>query len=163
METRNMEWIKSVKEQWDNITDRNITGYKVNGTMSVPIANGNSHYQDVLEWLKTNTPEPQYTDEEIAEKLLKQYISDMIKVIEDHVQEQVYKYNQENGVLFKNVDSCAKYITVDDYEHVEFCRNIITFNANVWMKAREIQGQVLAGEIDRPTVNELKTMLPVYE
>ena len=76
METRNIDWITSVKEQWDNIQNKNIIGYKVNGTMSVPIAQGNSHYQDVLEWLKENTPEPMYTDEEISEKLEKQTLRD---------------------------------------------------------------------------------------
>ena len=34
-------------------------GYLVNGTMSVPNAEGNRHYKEVLEWIaEGNTPEP---------------------------------------------------------------------------------------------------------
>jgi len=76
METRNIDWINSVREQWDNVKDKNVLGYIINGTMSVPTSKGNTHYQDVLEWLKTNTPEPQYTEEEVTTKQKAQYLRD---------------------------------------------------------------------------------------
>jgi len=40
-------------------------GYLVNGSMSVPKAEGNRHYAMVKEWLKTNAPEPEFSDVEI--------------------------------------------------------------------------------------------------
>lgn len=44
-------------------------GYLVNGTMSVPKAEGNRHYAMVKEWLDAgNTPEPQFTEEELFEQ-----------------------------------------------------------------------------------------------
>ena len=52
--------IKSVKIQGN--------GYLLNGTMSVPKADGNREYEAIKEWLKDNTPEPEFTDEEIAER-----------------------------------------------------------------------------------------------
>ncbi len=64
----NLDWIKSVKEQKN--------GYLVNNSMSVPIADGNRHYKDVVEWLKSNTAEPQFTADEIAEYDGKQYARD---------------------------------------------------------------------------------------
>ena len=41
-------------------------GYLVNGTMSVPSAEGNRHYQAVQEWIaEGNTPEPEFTQEQL--------------------------------------------------------------------------------------------------
>ena len=40
-------------------------GYLLNGTMSVPKADGNREYELIKEWLKDNTPEPEFTEEEI--------------------------------------------------------------------------------------------------
>ena len=42
------------------------SGYLVNGKLSVPIAEGNRHYQQVQDWLLTNTPDPEFTPREIA-------------------------------------------------------------------------------------------------
>ena len=42
-------------------------GWLVNGSMSVPNSGGNSDYHEVQEWIaEGNTPEPEYTDVEIA-------------------------------------------------------------------------------------------------
>ena len=66
--------IKSVKIQGN--------GYLLNGYMSVPKANGNREYELIKEWLKTNEPEPEFTEEELAKQELqikineaKQYLS----------------------------------------------------------------------------------------
>ena len=40
-------------------------GYLVNGTMSVPQDDCNRDYQAVKEWLLTNNPEPEFTEEEL--------------------------------------------------------------------------------------------------
>lgn len=41
-------------------------GYLLNGTMSVPMANGNREYELIKEWLaEGNTPEPEFTEEEL--------------------------------------------------------------------------------------------------
>jgi hypothetical protein len=53
-----LDWIETVKEQDE--------GYLVNGSMSVPIAEGNRHYAAVKVWLETNTAEPMFTVEELA-------------------------------------------------------------------------------------------------
>ena len=56
----NIEYIKTVKLQEN--------GYLVNGSMSVPKADGNRHYEDVKVWIESNTPEPEFTEEEIAQQ-----------------------------------------------------------------------------------------------
>ena len=41
-------------------------GYLLNGTMSVPEADGNKEYELIKQWLaEGNTPEPEFTDEEL--------------------------------------------------------------------------------------------------
>ena len=65
--------IKSVKEIRDIETDT-LTGYLVDG-MTVPLAEGNRHYKEVQEWLKTNTAQLAYTKAERDAYLLKQSIT----------------------------------------------------------------------------------------
>jgi hypothetical protein len=55
-----IDYIKSVKIQGES--------YLVNGSMSVPSSEGNRHYNDVKVWLESNTPEPEFTVEEIAKQ-----------------------------------------------------------------------------------------------
>ena len=56
----NIDWIETVKLQEN--------GYLVNDSMSVPKSDGNRHYEDVKVWLESNTPEPEFTPEEIAQQ-----------------------------------------------------------------------------------------------
>ena len=52
--------IKSVKIQGQ--------GYLLNGEMSVPKADGNREYELIKEWLKDNTPEQEFTEEELVKQ-----------------------------------------------------------------------------------------------
>ena len=46
-------------------------GYLLNGTMSVPMADGNKEYEAIKQWLSEgNTPEPEFTEEELAQQEL---------------------------------------------------------------------------------------------
>ena len=45
-------------------------GYLLNRIMSVPKADGNREYELIKEWLKDNTPEPEFTEEELAQQEL---------------------------------------------------------------------------------------------
>lgn len=83
----NIDWIQTVKLQEN--------GYLVNGSMSVPKAEGNRHYNDIKVWLESNTPEPEFTEaeleaKEISEKLAKakQYLLNTdFKVLPDYDQD----------------------------------------------------------------------------
>lgn len=54
--------IKSVKIQGES--------YLLNNEMYVPKANGNREYEAIKQWLKDNTPEPEFTEEELAQQEL---------------------------------------------------------------------------------------------
>ena len=51
-------------------------GYLLNGTMSVPKADGNREYELIKEWLKDNTPEPEFTEAELAQQVLDKSIAE---------------------------------------------------------------------------------------
>ena len=57
----NVEDIQTVKIQGN--------GYLLNGTMSVPQANGNREYELIKQWLaEGNIPEPEFTEAELAKQ-----------------------------------------------------------------------------------------------
>ena len=64
----NIDWIQTVKLQEN--------GYLINGSMSVPKAYGNRHYEDLKIWLEDNTPEPEFTEEEIAKTAIDKKVSE---------------------------------------------------------------------------------------
>ena len=46
-------------------------GYLLNGTLGVPMADGNREYELIKQWLlEGNTPEPEFTDIELAQQEL---------------------------------------------------------------------------------------------
>ena len=56
----------TVKKQADIDNPTVLTGYLVDGKMSVPLADGNRHYKMVQEWIaEGNTPEDAYTVQEL--------------------------------------------------------------------------------------------------
>ncbi len=58
--------ITTVKYQANIQTPTTYTGYIVNGTKSVPMAQGNRDYREVQKWIaEGNTPEDAYTQQEI--------------------------------------------------------------------------------------------------
>lgn len=61
-----------------NVKKRGDTGYTVTtsdeGTMYVPVAEGNRHYQEIKAWIaEGNTPEAEFTEEELATKALESF------------------------------------------------------------------------------------------
>ena len=100
--------------------------------------------------------------EPTAEEKVNQARADMVKAVEEYIQSEVNKYNEANGVMFKDIDACAKYTTVPTYTHYQFCVDVITWNVNVWETSRAIEAEVLAGNRQIPTVEELVLELPVF-
>ena len=59
--------IQTVKEQID-IETNELIGYLVDGNISVPLDEGNRHYQEVQQWIaEDGIIEPQYTPEELED------------------------------------------------------------------------------------------------
>lgn len=57
-------------------------GFLLNGEMSVPKADGNREYELIKEWLKDNTPEPEFTDEELAQQEQDKVNAEALKYLE---------------------------------------------------------------------------------
>ena len=56
----------TVKKQADIDNPTVLTGYSVDGNISVPLAMGNRHYKMVQEWIaEGNSPEEAYTQQEL--------------------------------------------------------------------------------------------------
>ena len=65
-------------------------GYLVNDTMSVPKADGNKEYELIKQWLaEGNTPEPEFTEEEIKTNFEKEFRiqrDSLLSTVVDHYQ-----------------------------------------------------------------------------
>ena len=65
-------------------------GYLLNGTMSVPKADGNIEYELIKQWLSEgNVPEPEFTDEELRTKFeneFRQNRDNLLYTVVDHYQ-----------------------------------------------------------------------------
>ena len=75
-----MNEIKTVKIQGN--------GYLLNGTMLVPKADGNREYELIKKWLNDNTPEPEFTEEELA----KQEINAKVQEAKQYLQSTDHKF-----------------------------------------------------------------------
>jgi hypothetical protein len=80
--------------------------------------------------------------------------------IDDYIQSKIDDYNRVNGVMFANINSIMKYTIDNTYTHFAFCMAIVQWNIDVWETARAIQADVLAGNRDEPTTEELLSELP---
>ena len=59
-------------------------GYLLNGSMSVPMADGNREYELIKQWLaEGNTPEPEFTEAELAEQARNKRIAELKQLLAD--------------------------------------------------------------------------------
>ena len=87
--------IQTVKIQGQN--------YLLNGTMHVPKADGNSEYELIKQWLlKGNTPEPEFTEEEL----------------------QITSINKQIQEAKEYLASTDFYMTVDKYSELDEARKV---------------------------------------
>ena len=129
--------IKSVKIQGN--------GYLLNGTMSVPKADGNREYELIKLWIaEGKTPEPEYTEQELIEQIMQMALTAVQNML-------------DNAAKAKNYDSIlsacsyAAYPNPFQAEGQEF----VAWRGAVWAKCYEILAEVEAGTRPAPTVPEL--------
>lgn len=129
-------------------------GYLVNGNINVPNDDMNRDYLDIKLWLQENTPEPEFSSDD----LLSQAMSNLVSMTDKHIQAEVEKYNEANNVLFGSIHNCSTYVTLDTYPHQAFCIAIIKWNADVWEAVRTYQAsQTELGVL--PTEEEFQAVL----
>jgi acetolactate synthase small subunit len=102
-----------------------------------------------------------YTVVEIPqEEIIKKKVNTFTSTIDNYIQSKINDYNNDNGVMFANINSIMKYTIDNTYTHFAFCMAIVQWNIDVWETARAIQADVLAGNRDEPTTEELLSELP---
>ena len=158
----NIEYITSVKEQWDNIQDKNVVSYKVNNSMSVPIAKGNKHYQDVLEWLKENEAEPQFAEEEITTKINLSKFKELEQAIFNYLNNQCKVLGFTGDDTTKPFRAIANYVGYDNEFRTD-AEKLGNWISKVFKVTEAIEADVKDGSREIPTVSEFLDELPTYE
>ena len=129
--------IKSVKIQGN--------GYLLNGTMSVPMADGNREYELIKLWIaEGNTPEPEYTEQELIEQTKQMALTAVQNML-------------DNAAKAKGYDSILSACTYAAYPNPfqAEAQEFVAWRGAVWAKCYEILGEVEAGTRLAPTVSEL--------
>lgn len=78
------------------------------------------------------------------------------------IQSKVDAYNNETGLTFTDVKSCALYSQVSGYSHQAFCIAVWEWSVSVWEDARQILIQAQAGEITISGPEDVLTLLPEF-
>ncbi len=94
--------------------------------------------------------------------LTSEMISMATEIITTIVSKEISIYNKANNISLEGINSCVKYTLFEDYLHYDFCINILTFNKDIFEKGREIQTDIINGDIDVPTEEEFIDMLPTF-
>ena len=90
-------------------------GYLLNDSLSVPNSPGNRHYQMIQEWIaKGNTPEPEFTDEELAikeakdERRAKEELAEKMQNAGRKVIKEFHILNQDKQVTIEQAQKNAE-------------------------------------------------------
>ena len=93
-------------------------GYLLNGTMSVPKANGNIEYELIKEWLKDNTPEPEFTETELAQQVINAKVQEAKQYLQstDHKFYLGYKPKEDEDLVAIEAkrDEAREYIRMNE-------------------------------------------------
>lgn len=111
--------------------------------------------EDLEAWVITKSNQKKSDMEEIR--------TELIEIIEIHVQKQIDIYNEENNTMFSSIHSCPTYKDISTYPHQKFCEKIVLFNAQVWETGRKLQVQIEKQEREVPTKEEFIKLLPIFD
>lgn len=102
--------IKSVKIQGQ--------GYLLNGEMSVPKADGNREYELIKEWLKDNTPEQEFTEEELAQQVINAKVQEAKQYLQSTDHKFYLGYKPKDGedlvAIEAKRDEAREYIRMNE-------------------------------------------------
>jgi hypothetical protein len=126
-------------------------GYLVNGEISVPNNHGGWMSELVEEWLETNTPEPEFTEAELNTKALADITMSIHGLLDATA--KTYRYD--------NIMSARSYTGYVNPFQIE-AQSLAVWASNCWVKAGEIEADVLAGIRPMPTVGEVLAEMPIY-
>lgn len=98
-------------------------GYLLNGTMSVPKADGNREYELIKQWiLEGNTPEPEFTEEELSQKAIQDKIAKANSYLKETDWVESYKIRHDLGLELIHEDSSKWEILTKREEYKLFLK-----------------------------------------
>lgn len=101
-------------------------GYLLNGTMSVPKADGNREYELIKQWLtEGNTPEPEFTEEELRTKFENEFRvnrDSLLSTVVDHYQKPLF----------------WEGLTTEQQDKVRVYRQALLDSTNTWVLPEEL-------------------------
>lgn len=98
--------------------------YLVNDEMTVPKANGNRHYELVKQWLaEGNTPEPEFTEEELAQKAIQDKIAEANSYLTQTDWVETYKLRHDLGLELIPQDSTKCEVISKREEYKTFLKS----------------------------------------
>ena len=89
------------------------------------------------------------------EELAKKVLISLTETVEEYIQSEIDKYNEENLLQYKDINSIFKYTSTPSYTHYDFCTKMISWNIAVWERARELQQDYLEGKIPMLTSDQV--------
>lgn len=100
-------------------------GYLLNGTMLVPKADGNREYELIKQWLEEgNTPEPEFTEEELAQKAIQDKIAEANSYLKETDWVETYKLRHDLGLELIPEES-SKWVFINKREEYKvFLKNL---------------------------------------
>ncbi len=142
-----MEYIKTVKENKEG-------GYLVNGTISVPKAEGNRHYRDIQKWISEgNKVEPFETKKEQAIREAKEKQDGLEQAIQAHL-DSTAKENGYDSIL----SACSYAGGVNHFQ--EEGKAFVTWRGEIWAYCYQVLVDVQSETRTEPTIEELIKELP---
>lgn len=91
----------------------------------IPFADGNRDYEDYKQWLSEgNTPEPEFTAEELAQKELQTKITEASLYLKETDWVDSYKLRHDLGLELIPEDSSKWVIINKRAEYVEYLRGV---------------------------------------
>ena len=141
------------QEQLQYIQSVQLTesGYILNGSMSVPNAPGNRHYEYIQEWIaKGNTPDP------IPEPSTEQIKAKLEAALDRHIDSVAQAKGYDNRI------TCLSYAAFDN----QWQEEAIAFGvwrSNCYTTAHQIMADVEAGTREIPTTEQLISEMPIME
>lgn len=130
-------------------------GYLMNGTISVPKADDNRHYQAVQEWiLDGNIPEPEFTQKELLDQEKEKY-SGVIQAELDNKARSLGYDSIFTAVTYADEPGVAKFQAEG--------QALRKWRSLAWEYAYDMLGQVEQGIINTPAIEDFIAGMPSYE
>ena len=88
-------------------------------------------------------------------------IGNFTNLIDGLITTKITEYNKANNVIFQDINSFSKYMHDISLPQYAISKTFLDWNSALWDTARLIQSDVMAGNREVPTEEELMAELPL--